>query len=314
MQVLSSSIRASSISSYKYSQKENISLLKEQSSLEPRKADSLALKINELKGNKSVEVNTEVLDSKYRSMVLALEALMGKKIEIKSFKANNSHNPTNNQSSSPVMIYENVQQEISSLDLSFEGSLSTKDGKEMSFSLSLEWNQEFVENNRLRIQDGKIFEDPLVISLDGMPPVISDKFEFNLNENAQQLNYLNANAGYLVNDANNNNSVDDGGELFGPHTSDGFAELSKYDDDNNGWIDSSDKIFKQLKLWTPTKNGDELLSLQNVGIGAISLSTTDINFVAKDSIDNPIANYKEASVAIDNKGNAYGVFSVDLAT
>jgi hypothetical protein len=42
--------------------------------------------------------------------------------------------------------------------------------------------------------------------------------------------------------------VNDGRELFGPITGDGFAELAAYDDDGNNWIDENDGIYDNLSI------------------------------------------------------------------
>jgi hypothetical protein len=42
--------------------------------------------------------------------------------------------------------------------------------------------------------------------------------------------------------------VNDGRELFGPRTGDGFAELAAYDDDGNNWIDENDGIHDNLSI------------------------------------------------------------------
>jgi hypothetical protein len=44
-------------------------------------------------------------------------------------------------------------------------------------------------------------------------------------------------SGLLVIDKNLDGKVNDGSELFGPSTGDGFEKLARYDEDRNGWID-----------------------------------------------------------------------------
>jgi hypothetical protein len=48
---------------------------------------------------------------------------------------------------------------------------------------------------------------------------------------------------HLAIDANNNGRIDDGSELFGPTSGDGFGELAALDDDGNGWVDESDAAY-----------------------------------------------------------------------
>lgn len=303
MQITQSNTQSSGYSLYRSASSES---LKIESAKMPRPPEQ--------KGSEDEGEEMAGLDSKTRMIVRALEALTGEKIDLRHFKETNSSKQTGTiQAHAPVLIYERMQSEESGLNLSFEGVLRTQEGVDISFSLSIQWKQEFVETERIRMQNGAEMEDPIIISLDGKPPVSPEKFDFNLTPTAPQLNNLAAGSGYLVNDLNANGRADNGLELFGPKTSDGFAELAAYDDDGNGWIDSADAVFKQLYLWSPQQGDGKMLSLEQVGIGAISLSSVNIDYMQKSSIDTPLARFKEASIAVGEKGEAYGIFSIDLA-
>ena len=90
-------------------------------------------------------------------------------------------------------------------------------------------------------------------------------------------------------------------------------ELSAHDGDRNGWIDSGDDIFKQLRMWMITEGDEKLLTLQEAGIGAISLTTAPINYTLKSDAETAVAHYKKGSVALGEKEGVYGVFEVDVA-
>jgi hypothetical protein len=243
------------------------------------------------------------LEPKYRQMLLALQRLLGKKIQITSFESDSyvsTPSTSGKISNEPIATYIQTQKESSSLELGFSGKVKTSEGKELEFSLSLSWHEEF--SQRIDLISGQIMQDPLIISFDGMPPVLAEQFDFALTTNAQKLNYL-----------SQNNLIDDGSELFGPKSGDGFAELANFDDDENGWIDSNDTIFKQLHLWKPNEEGGIVVNLEEIGIGAISLQSIETNFTSKKDINTPIANYKEASVVLGEDGNAYSLLSVDIA-
>jgi hypothetical protein len=253
------------------------------------------------------------LDPKIRKMLHAIEALTGKKIEIPSLKRE-IHPNTNSTSPfiKPNLEYERIQYESSSLSVSFSGKLQNDTGKEINFSLSIEWREEFFQYEQLSAQSEREKNNPLIISFGPNPPVSSKKIGFNLPKNAHSLNLLNGDSGYLVLDVNENGKADNGGELFGPQTSDGFLELSQYDSDGNGWMDEGDEIFKQLYLWSPQKGRDGMITLKEAGIAAISLSTVNVDFTQKSFINEPVAHYDKAGIAINENGQSNAVFNVEL--
>ncbi len=260
----------------------------------------------------------EGIDPKYRIMALLLEALTGEKITQATFRAAaelpsaaSSRSPV---SASPILEYRYQMEEHSRMDFSAEGSVRLEDGTLRSFSLSIRWEQHFSESLSLRMQDGKIMTDPLVISFDGTQPLSANAFAFNLSgKEGQSLPYLSGNAGYLARDLDGDGAIASGRELFGPQSGKGFMELSALDGDKNGWIDSSDAAYKQLRVWTVTQQTETLLTLEQAGIGAISLQTAALDYTAKSDADTPIAHYKQASVALGETGGVYGVFEVDVA-
>jgi hypothetical protein len=82
--------------------------------------------------------------------------------------------------------------------------------------------------------------------------------------------------GILSVDSNNNGVIDNGLELFGSPTEDGFAILEKLDTNGDGKIDAQDNDFTKLKIWRDlNQNGvsdpDELQSLASAGIVSMSL-------------------------------------------
>ena len=60
-----------------------------------------------------------------------------------------------------------------------------------------------------------------------------------------------ANSAYLAIDANNDGLINDGSELFGTRSGDGFADLAKLDSDGNRWLDEADSQFDRLRIWQP---------------------------------------------------------------
>ncbi len=80
-------------------------------------------------------------------------------------------------------------------------------------------------------------------------------------------------------DLNGDGKINDGSELFGTKSGDGFKDLAKYDADGNGWIDEADPIWEKLLIWTKDENGeDKMYHLSDLGVGAIGLSRVGTQF------------------------------------
>ncbi len=87
------------------------------------------------------------------------------------------------------------------------------------------------------------------------------------------MNLLKSGSGFLGLDSNNNGRIDNGKELFGTQSGDGFADLARYDSDGNGWIDEGDPVYARLKVWLKDASGaDKVISLADAGVGAIYLA------------------------------------------
>ncbi|MES2677610.1 MAG: calcium-binding protein, partial [Pseudomonadota bacterium] len=98
---------------------------------------------------------------------------------------------------------------------------------------------------------------------------------------------LNDADGFLVLDSNNNGVVDNINELFGHKNADGTTttgtdELSLYDLNQDGKINSNDSVFNQLKIWQDfngngTTEAGELSNLSDHNIANINLETSISN-------------------------------------
>jgi len=174
------------------------------------------------------------------------------------------------------------------------GQVTTEDGRIIDFSLDFSMNRTFLSRKEeetliQRWQESVVLTDPLVISLDGTIPQLSDaQFEFDLDSDGEMenINFINSGSGFLAFDKNGDGIINDGTELFGPGTGNGFEELAAYDLDQNNWIDENDAIFSQLSVWTKDDQGnDKLVSLKEAGLGAIGLdyAATTFNLTQADN-------------------------------
>lgn len=167
---------------------------------------------------------------------------------------------------------------------STQGTVKTADGRELSFNLEFGMSrrfEEYYEENYVTSINTK-FKDPLVINLDTNIAQVSDQkffFDLDCDGKEEEISSLQAGSGFLALDLNGDGKINDGSELFGTKSGDGFKDLSRYDSDGNGWIDEADPIWEKLLIWTKDEDGeDKLYHLSDLGVGAIGLSQVGTQF------------------------------------
>ncbi|MCP4671523.1 MAG: hypothetical protein GY857_09475 [Desulfobacula sp.] len=202
------------------------------------------------------------------------------------------------------------------------GEVTTEDGRVISFSLDISLERSFLSRREEEIivetwQERIDLTDPLVISLDGKIPQLSDAtFEFDLDNDGEMENisFVTSGSGFLAFDKNSDNIINNGSELFGPGTGNGFEELAAFDEDLNNWIDENDAVFSQLSVWTKDANGEDMLvSLKDAGIGAISLANAATTFNMTESDNSLQGQLKSTGVFLFEDGHVGSVHQIDLA-
>jgi len=202
--------------------------------------------------------------------------------------------------------------------LSFEalGQVQTEDGRRIDFMLALELYRHTAEEQVNRFSGEVNLIDPLMINLNGGAVELSDQFfYFDLNADGQQERIARtaAGSGYLVFDKNGNGVIDDGSELFGPQSGNGFADLAQYDDDGNGWIDENDAIFSQLGMMEFTDGGEpQLRSAADAGIGALYLGSAASDYELQNKDGDLQGVIRRSGVALSENGDALLLQEVHL--
>jgi hypothetical protein len=160
-------------------------------------------------------------------------------------------------------------------------------------------------------------KDPLVLNFNGQAAQLTDtKFNFDIDSDGteDQISFVSSGSGFLAIDKNRDGKVNNGQELFGAVTGDGFAELAAYDDDKNLWIDENDAVYKDLRLWTKDESGrDTLSSLTEKEVGAIYLGQTSTGFSIKNSQNQLYGQIKSTGLFLNENGSAGTVQQIDLA-
>ncbi len=208
------------------------------------------------------------------------------------------------------------EQEVT--EYSSVGKVCTADGREISFGISVEMSRSFVQETEAYTEGSYVMVDPLVINLDNTIADVRDmKFYFDLDADGkeEEISELGAGSGFLALDKNGDGVINDGSELFGTKSGDGFAELAQHDEDGNGWIDEADAVFSQLKVWVKDEAGEnKLLDLKEAGVGAIYLGNADTQFSLKQAETNATnAMIRKTGVYLREDGTAGTVQHVDLA-
>lgn len=273
-------------------------------------------------------------DPKLKAMRLILEALTGKKIRITSFEPASSENatpyPSTAQGTSPANppparqgwgleydLKETVHEQ-EALVFSATGQVATADGQTIDFQLQFAMQREFAATNTVQVRAGDArLVDPLVINFSGLAvELTAGRFAFDLDGdgNTEQISGLASGGGFLALDRNQDGRINNGLELFGPASGQGFGELAQLDSDHNGWLDENDPRYAELRVWMRDEAGNEsLASLAEKNVGAILLNPVKTAFALKDSGNGSLGQLRETAVFLGETGGAGTVQEIDLA-
>jgi len=215
--------------------------------------------------------------------------------------------------------YHESYSEVEQTTFGASGVVQTADGREISFNLSLFMARSYHTETDIsvRLGDARQKSDPLVINFSGNAAQLTDqRFAFDLNSDgtaSEQINFVTGGSGFLAFDRNGDGAINNGSELFGTKTGDGFAELALLDSDRNGWIDENDAAYAQLSVWTKDSTGaDTLRSLQETDVGAISLARVATPFDIKDESNALQGQVRASGIYLEESGGVGSVQQVDL--
>ena len=201
--------------------------------------------------------------------------------------------------------------EYERLDFSTSITLNSE-GSTREMSLSLSFTRELEIYSELQMSAVE-FKDPLIVNLGNKSNLFADsskQFDLDADGSKEEIPDLNSGVYYLALDRNNNGVIDNGSELFGARTGNGFGELSHFDSNQNGVIENQDEQFGHLKLW----DGEHSLSnLSDSGITGISLSASNTPFTFTNGVGSPIARLRQTSVFITDKQTLGAIHQIDIA-
>lgn len=246
-----------------------------------------------------------------------LNLLLGKDTRAASsplINAGSLEQPFGGQYSSEFYYEENETTSFST-----EGVVKTSDGREISFHVELTMSRSFTQYASETVDFGAPrLMDPLVINMDAPAADVQDqKFFFDLDADGHEeaISRLGSGSGFLALDKNGDGRINDGSELFGALNGDGFADLAKYDNDGNGWIDEADDIFDKLLIWSKDANGnDRLVGLGKAGVGAIYLGAQNTQFSMNNAHNEVNAMVRQTGMFLYENGGVGTIQQIDLAT
>jgi len=218
------------------------------------------------------------------------------------------------------LVYEHhaSYQESESASFSATGSIKTQDGKSIEFSVQLNMSREFMmeTNTSITAGDPEKKVDPLVINFAGNAAELSQThFEFDIDANgtAEQIATLRPGSGFLALDKNKDGVINNGSELFGPNSGNGFAELAQYDSDSNGFIDEADPIYKSLRIWQRHEDGSQqLIALGDKNIGAIYLGHATTPFQLRTADNQSLGEITDTGVYLTEDGKTGTIQEINL--
>lgn len=203
-------------------------------------------------------------------------------------------------------------------DFFADGAVNTKDGRSIDLSLEMNLSREFFKQDQFVYSEkGYTLIDPLILNLEMEPPEIAQvgfSFDLDMDGNEEVLPSLMPGTGILSLDRNRDGIINDGSELFGPSTGNGFEELSQYDLDRNYWIDENDAVFDELTIWESDEQGEmHLTKIKDAGLGAIYLESINTPFDLRNENNELQARIKRSGIALNEDGSLASVHEMDWA-
>lgn len=273
-------------------------------------------------------------EQKIRMIEKMIEMLTGKKLNFiipKAIKVNGEaidlNKLKNYRLESAVRARQGLGMEFNShesyresqkMSFNSEGTIKTADGKEINFSYALNMSREFYTEQNINIRAGDAARiDPLVINFDRPAAGLTDSkisFDIDSDGKSDQISFVAKGSGFLSLDLNEDGIINNGTELFGPHSGNGFSDLAKYDSDGNNWIDENDPIYDKLRIWTKDDNGNDVLfALGQKGIGAIYLGNIATSFDIKNNANESQGLIQKTGIFVKEDSTVGTIQHIDLS-
>jgi hypothetical protein len=280
--------------------------------------------------NEPMDISS-VNETKLFLLIVMVESITGKKIKFTNLNdiQQNSENMNNTQhemtdnteatTSEYGFAYHFSETYIESEHTQFtaQGIIQTTDGKEIQIDLELNMSREYISQNSIDIRAGAArIKDPLVVNFNGNAVQLTDEkiiFDIDADGTEDQISFVGPNSGFLALDKNQDGKINNGNELFGALSGNGFADLALYDEDSNEFIDENDSIYNKLRIWTQDAAGNnQLIALGSANVGAIYLGYNNTPFEIKDADNQLQGIVRSSGIYLGDDGSVGTVQQLDL--
>lgn len=166
--------------------------------------------------------------------------------------------------------------------VSIQADLTLRSGRTMEVDLVQSLSRSLDLSLELNASEAAKYIDPLVLNFGGPVKLSAERVSFDVNADGvvDSVASLSSASAYLALDKNGDGVINDGSELFGALSGNGFADLAQYDEDGNGFIDEGDAVFSRLLLFRP---GD----VSSSSFAAKSISSAGVEAIHTGSVDSP---------------------------
>ena len=274
------------------------------------------LELEEMKHGKALDLRSS--NMKKADMVMALRgSSMNFSVSAESVAAMKAGTTVSGTTWQKVTAVSGSHNESEYTTFQSTGLAITEDGRKINFGVELSMSRSFTAKFESLTAESYIVTDPLIINIDSKYAGLSDvKFKFDLDNDGKKedISFAGEGSGFLALDKNGNGIIDNGSELFGTASGNGFADLAAYDEDGNYWIDENDAIYSQLKVWTKDSDGnDRLIDLKEADVGAIYLGSASTEFSLKDGTNSTLGAIRRTGIYLKESGDVGTIQHVDLA-
>lgn len=291
---------------------QNERFMRKLQSMQRSSAPRMASDPQELKIRLLEEMIYALTGKRFRSKTIDFPQNQQRGINIASFSGNFD---TGRQATVETIETQSFFYESESVTYNAQGVINTADGRSINIDLSLSMSRQFVSSSSISVEVQRC--DPLVINYGGSAASLTgERFAFDLtcDGEAEMISRLGEGSGFLAWDKNGDGVINDGNELFGPQSGNGFEDLRAHDSDGNGWIDENDDIFSKLLVWSTDKDGnDQLVSLLSLDIGAIYLGDVATEFSLNGDDNENYGVVRSTSFFLKESGGAGTLSHIDMS-